>query len=101
MTRARYVRWAFALAGVAALIAAGAAAVSAHGLRPAKTITMAFVYDGPKNDGGWTQGHDTGRKVMEKALKGQVKTTYIESVPYGKQMQDVWNQLVARAKAAV
>ena len=98
MSRARYVRWALALAGVAALIAGGAASVSAHAT---KTITMAFVYDGPKNDGGWTQGHDTGRKVMEKALKGQVKTTYIESVPYGKQMQDVWNQLVARHVNAI
>jgi basic membrane protein A len=99
MRRARYVRWALALAALGALIVAGTAGVGSA--KPNKTITMAFVYDGPKNDGGWTQGHDTGRQVMEKALKGQVKTTYIESVPYGKQMQDVWQQLIARKVNAI
>jgi basic membrane protein A len=99
MRRARCVRWTLALAGVGALIAVGAAGVGSA--KPAKTITMAFVYDGPRKDGGWTQTHDEARQAMEKALHGQVKTTYVESVPYGKQMQDVWQQLVARKVNAI
>ena len=99
MSRARYVRWALAFAGVGALIVGGTAAVGSA--KPTKTITMAFIYDGPKNDGGWTQGHDTGRVAMEKAMKGQVKTIYVESVPYGKQMQDLWNQLAAKHVTAI
>src|SRR3954468_924188 len=104
MRRARFLRWGLAVAGIAALFAATAVGVSArgtHGKRQAKTITIAFVYDGPKTDGGWSQGHDQSRLAMEKALNGQVKTIYIESVPYGKKMLDVWNQLVARHVDAI
>lgn len=105
MRSARGVRWVIALTGVVALIAATAVGVSAHGTRPAgadaKTITIGFVFDSPHNDGGWSQGHDQARASMEKALKGQVKTIWVESVPYGKQMLDVWNQMVAKKVAAI
>jgi basic membrane protein A and related proteins len=99
MSRARYVRWALALAGVGALIAAGATGVGAA--KSTKTITMAFLYNGPKNDGGWSQSHDEARRAMEKALGGSVKTIFVESVPYGKQASDLWNQLVARKVNAI
>jgi simple sugar transport system substrate-binding protein len=85
-----------------ALVAATAVGVSAHGNRAhAKTITIGFVYDSPHNDGGWSQGHDEARAAMQKALKGKVKTIWVESVPRGKQMVDVWNQMVAKHVTAL
>ena len=105
MTQARRVRWAITLVGMIALVAATAVGVSANGTRSAganaKTITIGFVYDSPHNDGGWSQGHDQARLAMEKALGSRVKSFYVESVPYGKQMLDVWNQMVAKKVAAI
>jgi basic membrane protein A and related proteins len=102
MNGSRRVRWAFTLVATMALVAATAVGVSANGTRAgAKTITIGFVYDSPHNDGGWSQGHDQARAAMEKALKGKVKTIWVESVPYGKQMTDVWNQMVAKHVAAI
>ena len=104
MRSARSVRWGITLVGMIALVAATAVGVSAHGTRSAhraKTITIGFVYDSPHNDGGWSQGHDEARIAMQKALGGRVKTIYVESVPYGKQMTDVWNGMVAKGVAAI
>lgn len=46
-------------------------------------LKVGFIYVGPANDGGWTQGHDQARQEMEAALGDRVETTYLESVPTG------------------
>ena len=47
-----------------------------------ETIKVAFIYVGPKNDGGWSQSHDEGRLYLEQQLP-YVETTYTENVPEG------------------
>jgi basic membrane protein A and related proteins len=63
---------------------AGAAALAtpfinkiALGDEPAK---IGFIYLGPVGDYGWTWAHDKGRKEMEAALGGKVKTSFVENV---------------------
>ncbi|MGB9695280.1 MAG: BMP family ABC transporter substrate-binding protein, partial [Caldisericaceae bacterium] len=36
--------------------------------KPEEKIKVAFIYVGPKNDGGWTQAHDDGRLYLEQQL---------------------------------
>jgi basic membrane protein A len=55
----------------------------------------AWIYVGPKTDGGWTQAHDDGRKYVEQQLGSQVATTYKENVPEGPQVSQVIDGLVA------
>ncbi|MFO7637000.1 MAG: BMP family ABC transporter substrate-binding protein [Clostridia bacterium] len=42
-------------------------------------VKVGFIYIGPVNDGGWTQAHDDGRKMLEQELG--VTTIYKENVP--------------------
>jgi len=50
--------------------------------KDAKKIKAAFIYVGPRNDGGWTQAHDKGRLYLQKKMPG-IKTSYSESVKEG------------------
>ncbi len=69
---------------VAALIGAGIflAKGTVAQAKEAKTMKVAFIYPGPRNDGGWSQAHDNGRIYLEKKLPN-VKTSYSESVKEG------------------
>ncbi len=85
----------FALAAL--LVAAGAFALvlasggAAHRAAPFKA---AWIYVGPHNDGGWSQAHEQGRLVVQRALGGRVVTTYKENVPEGPQVSQVIESLV-------
>ncbi|MDQ3662259.1 MAG: BMP family ABC transporter substrate-binding protein [Actinomycetota bacterium] len=46
-----------------------------------EVVKAAWVYVGPKNDGGWTTAHDNGRLAVEEEFGDQVETDYVESVP--------------------
>ena len=46
-----------------------------------KPLVVGFVYIGPINDGGFTEAHDNGRKMLEKELGDKVKVIYKENVP--------------------
>jgi len=65
-----------------ALGALATAALLAPATLQAQT-KIGFVYVSPVGDAGWTFQHDTGRKEMEAALKGQVTTKFVENVPEG------------------
>ncbi len=68
------------------LAVAGAAvvlAMASGGLHAQEKLKACFVYVGPHNDGGWTEGHDTGRKLVDEMLGDMVETTYVENVPEG------------------
>lgn len=56
-------------------------------------LKVAFVYVGPVGDGGWSYQHDLGRKAMEKAFAGKVKTSYVESVSEGADAERVIRRL--------
>jgi simple sugar transport system substrate-binding protein len=80
-----------ALVAIAACAVALAASAVAQTKEPLK---IGFVYVSPIGDAGWTFQHDTGRKEMEKALGGKVKTHYVESVAEGADAERVIRDLV-------
>jgi basic membrane protein A len=45
------------------------------------TVRAAWVYIGPRNDGGWTTAHDNGRLAVEEEFGDQVETAFVENIP--------------------
>jgi simple sugar transport system substrate-binding protein len=54
---------------------------------------VGFVYVGPVNDGGWTQGHDHGRQELEAHFGDAVETVFVENVPEGPDAERVMTQM--------
>ncbi|MCP4382181.1 MAG: BMP family ABC transporter substrate-binding protein [Hyphomicrobiales bacterium] len=69
-------RWMIA-ASAAAMMAMAGSAVAQDKLK------ACFVYVGPHNDGGWSEGHDHGRKMVDEELGDKVETSYVENVREG------------------
>jgi simple sugar transport system substrate-binding protein len=67
----------------AALGAALALALASGSAAAQDKLKVCFVYVGPHNDGGWSEGHDHGRMMVEEELGDQVETTYVENIPEG------------------
>jgi basic membrane protein A len=44
-------------------------------------VKAAWVYVGPRDDGGWTTAHDKGRLAVEEEFGDRVQTDFVESVP--------------------
>ncbi len=63
------------------------------GATAADPLKVGFIYVGPTGDHGWSYEHDQARQKMEKALEGQVTTTYVESVPEGADAERVISKL--------
>src|SRR5258708_4832191 len=61
----------------------------------AEPLKVAFVYLGPRGDGGWTQQHDVARQKLEAALGSAIKTTFVENVPETADSERVFRQLAA------
>jgi basic membrane protein A and related proteins len=61
----------------------------------AEPLKVAFVYFGPRGDGGWTQQHDVARLKLEEALGSAIKTTFVENVPETADSERVFRQLAA------
>lgn len=81
-----------AVAAVAVLLAVGVGAGSAR--TNAGPFKVAWIYVGPHNDGGWSQAHDAGRLMVQKALGSKVQTTYKENIAVGAQLQQTVASLV-------
>ena len=62
---------------------------------PAEPVKAGFVYVSPITEAGWTRQHDEGRKAVEAALGGGVKTTFVENVPEGPDAERVIRDLAA------
>lgn len=63
---------------------------------PAKEpLKVGFVYVAPITDAGWVRQHDEGRKGVEAALGGRVKTTFVENVAEGPDAERVIRDLAA------
>lgn len=58
-------------------------------------LEVGFVYVSPIGDAGWTYQHDQGRKQMEQALGGKVKTSFVESVAEGADAERVIREMAA------
>jgi basic membrane protein A and related proteins len=68
---------------IASALAATAWLASLAAAKPARSqaaFKVAWIYPGPHNDGGWSQGHNAGRLYVEKMLGDKVQTTYKENV---------------------
>lgn len=52
---------------------------AAFGAQPAP-LKIAFVYDGPVGDGGWTDAHELARKTIAARFGDRVQTGYVENV---------------------
>ena len=81
----------FAIGAAAIALAIGASAGSAA---KGAAFKAAWIYVGPHNDGGWSQAHDAGRLYVQKALGGDVETTFKENIPEGPQVSQVIDSLV-------
>src|SRR6185369_7599179 len=47
----------------------------------AKPLKVAFVYVAPITEAGWVHQHEMGRRAVEAAFAGKVKTSYVQNVP--------------------
>jgi basic membrane protein A len=56
-------------------------------------LKVGFVYVTPITETGWVRQHDDGRKAVEAAFAGKVKTTYVENVPEGPDAERVIRDL--------
>ncbi len=66
---------------VLALLTVALVMTTAGSAKPEQSpLKVAFIYPGPHNDGGWSQGHDRGRLLVEKTFGDKVQTTYKENV---------------------
>jgi basic membrane protein A and related proteins len=50
-------------------------------------LKACWVYVGPHNDGGYSEGHDRGRQMVQDQLGDKVETSYVENVPEGPDAQ--------------
>lgn len=81
----------FALGSTTLVLTAG---TSAKPRSESAVFKAAWIYVGPHNDGGWSQAHDNGRLLVQRALGSKVKTTFKENVPEGPQVAQVIDSLV-------
>ncbi len=58
-------------------------------------LKIGFVYVAPLTDAGWVRQHDEGRKAVEAALGGKVKTSYVENVAEGPDAERVIRDLAS------
>jgi basic membrane protein A len=56
-------------------------------------LKAGFVYVAPLADAGWVRQHEEGRKAVQAAFGGKVKTTFVENVPEGADAERVIRDL--------
>jgi basic membrane protein A and related proteins len=88
---------ALAIVGAAATMLVASASssgrhASAH--HAATPLKIAFIDNGPTNDGGWTEAISDGRIAVQKNLGNKVQTTYSANVPFGPDITRVGEQYV-------
>src|SRR3569832_616523 len=64
-------------------------------------LKVAFVYVTPIQEYGWVHQHEIGRKAVEAAFKGKVKTTYVENVPEGPDAERVSRDLAQQGNQLI
>ena len=46
-------------------------------------LKVGFINVGPKNDGGWTEGHWAGAEMLEESLGEKIEVTFVEDIKEG------------------
>ncbi|WP_442596121.1 BMP family ABC transporter substrate-binding protein [Parapusillimonas sp. JC17] len=64
-------------------------------------LKVGFVYVSPIGEAGWTWQQDTGRREMEQALGGKIKTQYVEDVPEGADAERVIRDLAQQGNKLI
>lgn len=64
-------------------------------------LKIGFVYVAPITDAGWVRQHESGRKAVEAALGGKVKTTYVENVAEGADAERVIRDLAQQGNKLI
>ena len=64
-------------------------------------LQIGFVYVAPLTDAGWVHQHDEGRKAVEAALHGKVKTSYVENVAEGADAERVIRDLAQQGNKLI
>src|SRR6478735_12611887 len=67
----------------------------------ADPLKIGFVYVAPITDAGWVRQHENGRKTVEAALAGKVKTTYVENVSEGADAERVIRDLAQQGNKLI
>jgi simple sugar transport system substrate-binding protein len=67
----------------------------------ADPLKIGFVYVAPVTDAGWVRQHDDGRKAVDAALPGKVKTTYVENVAEGADAERVIRDLAQQGNKLI
>ncbi|OUM04008.1 BMP family ABC transporter substrate-binding protein [Variovorax sp. JS1663] len=67
----------------------------------ADPLKIGFVYVAPITDAGWVRQHEEGRKAVEAALGGKVKTTFVENVPEGADAERVIRDLAQQGNKLI
>ena len=82
---------------LAAAFAAACCLLPAHSqpAQPDAPLKVGFVYVTPVSDAGWVRQHEEGRKAVDAAFGGRVKTTFVENVPEGPDAERVIRDLAA------
>ncbi|WP_077000125.1 BMP family ABC transporter substrate-binding protein [Variovorax sp. KK3] len=90
---------------LAAAFAAACCWISPSFSQPAKPaadpLKIGFVYVAPITDAGWVRQHEDGRKAVEAALGGKVKTTFVENVPEGADAERVIRDLAQQGNKLI
>jgi simple sugar transport system substrate-binding protein len=92
------------LAGSAIVALAAACFLSPSFSQPkpaADPLKIGFVYVAPITDAGWVRQHEEGRKAVEAALPGKVKTTFVENVPEGADAERVIRDLAQQGNKLI
>jgi basic membrane protein A and related proteins len=83
-------------------VAASFLLIPAHSQQaPQQPLKVAFVYVAPVMPTGWVHQHDEGRKAVEAAFGGKVKTTYVENVPEGPDAERVIRDLAQQGNKLI
>ena len=64
-------------------------------------LKIGFVYVAPITDAGWVRQHESGRKAVEAALGGKVKTNYVENVAEGADAERVIRDLAQQGNKLI
>ena len=64
-------------------------------------LKIGFVYVAPITEAGWVHQHDEGRKAVEAALEGKVKTTYVADVAEGADAERVIRDLASQGNQLI
>ena len=67
----------------------------------ADPLKVGFVYVAPLTDAGWVRQHENGRKTVEAALAGKVKTSYVENVAEGADAERVIRDLAQQGNKLI